>query len=122
LIFFKDRVNGDLYPAASDLSLDRLDAGGELPTEIKKVKKSYADATVDARLKGFAYCDVLDTIGCTPPEINVRDRTVVRRVNGGPISDDALTWHQLGFDFAFERDEYVFFSKCYALVNIWGGL
>lgn len=123
LIFFKDRVAGDLYPAASDLSLDRLDAAGELPVEIKaKSRKSYADATVDPKLKGFAYCDVVYNVDGTPPEINVRDRTVVSRISGEPISEDALAWHEFGFDYAFERDEYVFFYERYPLVNIWGGL
>jgi hypothetical protein len=123
LVARTSHVVGDLYPAASDFSLDRLDADGELPAEIKvKPKKSYADVTIDPKLKGFAYCDrvqgingVSSSIGNSVPAMN--------RINGDPISDDALTWHPFGFDYAFERDEYVFFYKAYPLVNIvFGGL
>jgi hypothetical protein len=118
LVARTSHVVGDLYPAASDFSLDRLDADGELPAEIKvKPKKSYADVTIDPKLKGFAYCDrvqgingVSSSIGNSVPAMN--------RINGDPISDDALTWHPFGFDYAFERDEYVFFYKAYPLVNI----
>jgi hypothetical protein len=120
LVVYTGHVGGDLYPAASDLSIDRLDAAGEMLPEIKaKQRKSWADATVDPNLKGFAYCDIADNIDNTPAAINSHSNA--NRVNGEPISDE-LTRVGTNFDYAFERDESVFFYKVYPLVNIWGGL
>jgi hypothetical protein len=120
VIFYKGHVAGDVYPAASDLSLDRLDDAGELPPEIKaKPRKSWADATVDPNLKGFAYCDIVSNIDDTPAAISSYNNA--NRVNGELISDE-LTRVGTNFDYAFERDESVIFYEVYPLVNIWGGL
>lgn len=123
LVLHPKHVIGDIYPAASDLSLDRLDAAGNLPVEIKtKSKKNYAEATIDPKLKGFAYCDRVDAIDGVPSEATVL-QPLANRINGEAISEDALTWHQAGFNYAFDRDEYVFFYKLYPLVSIaFGGL
>lgn len=122
LIFFSGRVAGNIYPAASDLSIDRLDFAGELPAEIKtKSKKSYADVTVDPKLKGFAYCDRVEGIDSVPSAIS-GPQPLMNRVNDEPI-DEELPLHGVQFDYAFERDEYVFFYKRYPMVNIvFGGL
>jgi hypothetical protein len=122
-IFYSGRVSGDVYPAASDLTLNRLDDTGELPPEIKtKSKKSFAEVTVDPKLKGFAYCDTVQGIDNTPSGISA-NQLLTDRINEEPISEEALTWHQWGFDYAFERDEYVFFYKRYLMVNlVFGGL
>jgi len=122
VIFYKGHVAGDVYPAMSDLSLDRLDDAGELPSAIKaKSKKSYAEATVDPKLKGFAYCDVVDGIDGEPSAIGVV-QPLANRINGEPINDELMRY-STNFDYAFERDEYVFFYKRYPLVNIvFGGL
>jgi hypothetical protein len=116
-------VIGDLYPAASDLSLDLLDETGKLPNEIReKSKKSFAEVTVDPKLKGFAYCNKAEAIDGVPTEVTVL-QPLANRINGETVSEEALTWHPNSFVFAFERDEYVFFYKSYPLVNIvFGGL
>jgi hypothetical protein len=107
----KDSAVGALYPARTDVSLNRLDDAGELPQEIKtKARKSYADVTVDPKLKGFAYCDRIQNIADTPATISLL-QLLADRINGEPISEDALTWHESQFDHAFERDEYVFFYQ-----------
>jgi hypothetical protein len=122
LIFFKGSVIGDLYPARSDSSLNRLDNAGESPTEIMaRSKKSYAEATVDPNLKGFADCDVVDNIDGAPAAINVREHASANRIDGEPI-DDELARYGTSFLFAVERDEYIFFYIRYPLTNIWGGL
>ena len=117
------RVVGDLYPAASDLSLDRLDGTGNLPDEIKsKSKKSHADVTIGPKLKGFAYCDRADNIDGVPTDATAL-QPLVDRIDGETVSEDALTSHPAGFDYAFERDDHVFFYKSYPLVNaVFGGL
>jgi hypothetical protein len=44
-------------------------------------------------------------------------------VHGSHKATSAWLRHGIGFDYAFERDEYVFFYKRYPLVNIvFGGL
>jgi len=126
MIFYKDRVVGDLYPAMSDLSINRLDADGALPPEIKaKSRKSWAESSVDPRLKGFAYCDVVDNIADTPSAIRVISREgalqpLANRVNGVPINDE-LAQYPTNFNYAFERDEYVFFYERYPMINVLSG-
>jgi hypothetical protein len=122
LVVYTNHVGGDVYPAKSDLSLDRLDDAGEPPAEVKvKSRKSYAEATVDPKLKGFAYCDVVDGIDGEPSSIGVL-QPLANRVNGEPISDE-LTRVGTNFDYAFERDESVIFYKRYVMVSIlFGGL
>ena len=123
LVLYPGHVVGDVYPAISDLSLDRLDASGNLPAEIRaKSPRSWAEANVDLKLKGFAYCDIVRNIEDTPSAVRVvAGQTFANRVNGEPI-DEELMRVATNFDFAFERDEYVFFYKSYPLVNIRGGL
>ena len=121
LVFYTNHVGGDVYPATSDFSLDRLDSSGELPREIKeKSKKSYAEATVDPKLKGFAYCDVVDGIDGEPSATGLL-QPLANRINSEPINDEVR--NGIGFDYAFERDVYAFFYKRYPLINIvLGGL
>jgi hypothetical protein len=122
MIFFTGHVVGALYPASSDLSLNRLDAAGELQADIKtKSRMSWAEATVSPQLEGFAYCDKVDNIDGIPSSINDPGKVYVARINGELI-DDELQRVVRNFDFAFERDEYVYFNKVYSLVNIFGGL
>jgi hypothetical protein len=122
LVVYTRHVGGDLYPAKSDISLDRLNDEGELPAEIRaKSRKSWADATVDPKLKGFAYCDRVNNLDGEPSSISVI-QLLATRINGEPISEEALTWHQDQFDYAFERDEYVFFYKLYPMVSLFSGL
>ncbi|WP_316184265.1 MULTISPECIES: hypothetical protein [unclassified Bradyrhizobium] len=122
LIFFAGHVVGDVFPATSDLSLNRLDAAGQLPAEVKaKSRKSYADVNVRPELKGFAYCDVVWNIDGLPSEINDPGNPNANRINGQPINEE-LERHTGDFDYAFERDEYVYFRKRYSLVNIFGGI
>lgn len=122
LIFFASNVVGDLYPASSDLSMNRLDAAGQLPAEIKaKARKSYADATVRPELKGFAFCDVVWNIDGLPSEISYPGNPNANRINGQQINEE-LNRATGDFAYAFERDEYVHFYKRYSLVNIFGGL
>jgi hypothetical protein len=118
----KDSAVGALYPARSDVSFNRLDDSGELSAEAKaKSRKSWAEANVDPQLKGFAYCDLVNNIAGLPSAVSYL-QLLASRVNGEPISEDALTWHEDQFSYAFERDEYVFFSRTYPLVSIFGGL
>jgi hypothetical protein len=122
LVVYTKHVVGNVYPAASDLSLNRLTAEGELPAEIRaKSRKSWAEASVDPKLKGFAYCDVVNNIEDVPLAVRPLGQTIVNRVNGEPINEDLMRV-ATNFDYAFDRDEYVFFYKSYPLVNIWGGL
>lgn len=122
LILATGHVVGAVYPAKSDLSLNRLDVSGELPAEIKaKSRISYAEATVSPELKGFAYCDVVRNIDGVPSAINDPGNVYANRINGKQINEE-LGRFATNFDYAFERDEYVYFYKLYSLVNIFGGL
>jgi hypothetical protein len=117
----KDSAVGALYPALSDVSLNRLDQAGELPPEIKaKTIKSFADVTIDPKLKGFAYCDTEYNIAGKPSNIGLQ--LLTSRVNGESISEDTLTRREWSFDYAFERDEYVFFFRRYPMADAFGGL
>lgn len=126
LVFYTRRVEGDVYPATSDLSFDRLDGDGEPPPEIKaKAEKSYADATVDPKLKGFAYCDRVGNIADLPSAIRIvpregKPQPLANRVNGAPIIDE-LAQPVSNFDYAFDRDEYVFFYRVYPMINVLSG-
>lgn len=118
----KESAVGALYPARSDVSFNRLDDSGDLSVEIKaKSRKSWADGNTDPQLKGFAYCDLVDNVADTPSAVSYA-QLLDSRVNGEPISEDALTWHESQFSFAFERDEYVFIFRTYPLVSAFGGL
>lgn len=122
LIFFSGHVVGAVYPAKSDLSLNRLDDAGQLPEEIRtKSVKSYAEATFAPALKGFAYCDLAYNIADTPSAVRVLGQITGNRVNGELINED-LGRVLTNFSYAFERDEYVIFYKHYSLVDLFGGL
>jgi hypothetical protein len=127
VISYKDWVTGALYPAKSDLSFNRLDDNGELPAEIKaKSKKSYAEAEIDPKLKGFAYCDRVRNIDGQPSAVRILPpeggmQPLVNRINGEAI-DEELQRIGTNFGYAFERDEYVIFYKSHSLVDIFGGL
>jgi hypothetical protein len=122
LIFFTGYVVGDVYPATSDLSLNRLDAAGQLPAEIEeKARKSYTDVNVSPELKGFAFCDVVWNIDGLPSAINAPGNPNANRINGQQINEE-LQRITTDFAYAFERDEYVYFYKRYLLMNIFGGL
>lgn len=120
----KNSAVGALYPAKSDLSLNRLDDAGELPHEIKvKSRKSYAEADVDPKLRGFLYCDRVQNISGVPSAVSVI-QPLANRINGDSISEEALSWHEGNrFLDIFERDEYVIFDRVYSLVDVvFGGL
>jgi len=126
VIFYKDWVIGTLYPAKTDLSFNLLDDSGELPAEIKaKSRKSWAEASVDPKLKGFAYCNSESATAAVPSVVAVFGpngmQPLANRINGEPISEE-LQRVGTNFGYAFERDEYVIFGKGYSLVDIWGGL
>ncbi|QQO14351.1 hypothetical protein JJB99_34510 [Bradyrhizobium diazoefficiens] len=122
LIFFKERVAGDVYPASSDLSMNRLDAAGLLPAEIRaKARKSYIDVNVGYKLKGFAFCDVVWNIDGLPSEINDPGNLNANRIDGQQINEE-LNRVTGDFGHAFERDEYVFFRVRLSVANIFGGL
>lgn len=122
LIFFTGQVVGDVYPASSDLSMNRLDAAGQLSAEIRaKARMSYADVSVRPELKGFAFCDVVGNIDGVPSEISYPGNPNANRINGQQINED-LNRVTGDFAYAFERDQYVYFYKRYSLANIFGGL
>ncbi len=122
VIFFTRHVVGDVFPANSDLSINRFDAAGELPPEINaKARMDYAEVNVSPELKGFAFCDVVRNIDSVPFAINDPGRLYANRINGEQI-DEELQRVGSNFDYAFERDENVYFYKNYSLVNIFGGL
>jgi hypothetical protein len=119
----KDSAVGALYPAKTDLSFNRLDDSGELPAEIKaKLKKGFAEVSVDPQLKGFAYCDTAQpNIDGVPSAVSVI-QPLANRINGEPINEE-LQRNSNNFDHAFERDEFVIFERSYWLANIvFGGL
>lgn len=126
VISYKHWAVGTLYPARTDLSFNLLDDKGELPAEIKaKAKKSYAEATVDLKLKGFAYCDDGAAAKDVPESVALFGaagmQSLVNRIDGVPISDE-LQRVGTNFDYAFERDEYVIIAHGAELANIFGGL
>jgi len=123
VIFFGGHVVGEVYPASSDLSLNRLDAAGELPAEVKaKERMGYSEANVSPDLKGFALCDVVRNIDAVPSAINFpTGRRYANRINGEQINEE-LQRSSSNFDYAFARDEYVYFYKSYSLVSLFGGL
>jgi hypothetical protein len=122
VIFFSSHVVGEVYPASSDLSLNRLDAAGELSAEINaKARMGYSEANVSPELKGFAFCDVVRNIEGVPSAINFPGRLYANRINGEQINEE-LQRSGSNFDYAFARDENVYFYKSYSLVSIFGGL
>jgi hypothetical protein len=123
MIFFTGHVAGEVYPASSDLSLNRLDAAGELSAEINaKTRMGYSEANVSPELKGFATCDVVRNIAGVPSAINFpAGRLYANRINGEQINEE-LQRSGSNFDYAFERDENIYFYKDYSLVTIFGGL
>lgn len=109
-------------PASSDLSLNRLDAAGELSAEVKaKERMGYSEAKVSPELKGFALCDVVRNIDGLPSAINSAGRLYANRIDGKEISEE-LQRIGSNFDYAFQRDENVYFYKSYSLVSLFGGL
>jgi hypothetical protein len=57
-IFFNRQVAGAVYPARSDLSINRLQPSGELSAEMKaKERLDYSAVEVQPELRGFAFCD-----------------------------------------------------------------
>jgi hypothetical protein len=122
-IRFADRVVGDVYPARTDLSLNQLGSDGELPLAIKaKSKLSWSEAEVRPDLRGFAYCDAtIFRIAGVPDRLHDNTAHYVNLINGVPIGEE-LEIVTTNTDFAFERDEYVVFSRTYQLGDIFGGL
>jgi hypothetical protein len=122
-ISFARRVTGDVYPARTDLSLNRLGPDGQLPPEIEvKSRLSWSEAEVRPELKGFAFCDrgVFNVEG-TPERLHNLSVRKLNGVDGEPISEE-LQLVGTNFDFAFERDERVVFYRNYQLADIFGGL
>jgi hypothetical protein len=111
-IFFKRQVEGDVYPARTDLSINRLEPGGELPAEMKaKERLDYSAVEVQPELRGFAFCDAsvvsIDDVPKWPNQYRYANR-----INGEQISE-ALPMNGLNYDIAFERDEYIIFLRTY---------
>ncbi|WP_420970807.1 hypothetical protein [Bradyrhizobium sp. B120] len=122
LIFYTGHVVGDVYPASSDLSLNRLDDAGHLPAEIEaKPRKSHADVSVRPELKGFAFCDVVLNIAGLPSVISNFGNPNANRINGQQINEE-LNRVTGDFGYAFERDQYIYFRERYSLVSVFGGL
>lgn len=122
LIFFTQRVVGDVYPASSDLSMNRLDGDGQLSAEVRaKSRKSYFDGRLRPELKGFAFCDIVGNIDGLPPEISGFGNPNANRINGQQISEE-LNRVTGDFGHAFERDEFVIFRERYSLADIFGGV
>jgi hypothetical protein len=57
-IFYNRQVEGDVYPARTDLSINRLEPDGELPAEMKaKERLDYSAVEIQPELRGFAFCE-----------------------------------------------------------------
>ena len=119
---------GEVYPARTDLTPNRLGPDGYLPKEVAaKSLLSWAEAEARPELRGFAYCDKVPNIDGLPSFINVGMNLgrVVNRINGEVIQGyppRATGAGRTSFSFALERDEYVYLYRDDGLVNIFGGL
>ena len=119
-IFFKRQVEGDVYPTRTDLSINRLEPGGELPAEMKaKERLDYSAVEVQPELRGFAFCDAsvvsIDNMPKWPNQYRWANR-----INGEQISE-ALGKHA-NYDIAFERDEFILFLRTYEFANSFAAL
>jgi len=128
LIRYKEHVAGEVYPAHTDLTPNRLDPDGYLPKDVAaKSQLSWTEADVQPELRGFAYCDHVQNIDGLPSYINVaiNMHRIVNRINGEVIEEyppRATGNGRTRFDFALERDEYIYLYRDFGLVNIFGGL
>ncbi|MDH6259669.1 hypothetical protein [Bradyrhizobium sp. BR13661] len=118
VIFFNRQVEGDVYPAHTDLSINRLEPSGELPAEMNaKERLDYSAAEIKPELRGFAFCDSsivsIDGAPQWPPKYLYRN---ANRINGEAISEQLAKWGTNYF-FAFERDEYIIFLRMYELAS-----
>jgi hypothetical protein len=125
VIFYNQRVEGDLYPAKTDLTINRLTPDGELPAEARtKEKLDWSAAEIKPQLRGFAWCNGPEpgvTIADLPPRVFSNNNRNVNRINGEAISEK-LQSYSTNFNIAFERDEYVVFSRNYQLASSFGAL
>jgi hypothetical protein len=115
-IFFNRNVEGDVYPARSDLSINRLEPSGELSAEMKaKERLDYSAVEIQPGLRGFAFCDTsVISIGGVPKWPN--QYRYANRINGQQISE-TLMEQGTNYDIAFERDEYILFFRTYELAS-----
>jgi len=118
VIFFSRQVEGDVYPAHTDLSINRLEPTGELAAEMRaKERLDYSAAEIKPELRGFAFCDssIVSINGAPqwPPKYLYRN---VNRVNGEAISEQ-LAKYGTNYSIAFERDEYIIFLRIYELAS-----
>lgn len=118
VIFFSHQVEGDVYPAHTDLSINRLEPTGELPAEMSaKERLDYSAAEIEPELRGFAFCDssIVSINGAPPlpPQYLYRN---ANRINGEAISEE-LDKHGSNYLIAFERDEYIIFLRTYELAS-----
>jgi hypothetical protein len=115
-IFFNRQVEGDVYPARTDLSINRLEPGGELPAAMRaKERLDYSAVEVQPELRGFAFCDSsVISIKNVPKWPN--QYRYANRINGEQISE-VLGKHGTNYDIAFERDEYILFLRTYEFAN-----
>jgi hypothetical protein len=114
-------VSGDLYPARTDLSLDRLDDGGELLPEIKaKPQLSWSEVQVKPELRGFAYCErTVFSIASLPDQLFKNGYRYLNKINGETVEQQVVSTSE---GTAFERDEYAIFPHTYQIGSIFGGL
>jgi hypothetical protein len=114
-------VSGDLYPARTDLSLNRLDDGGELLPEIKaKPQLSWSEVQVEPELRGFAYCErTIFSIASLPGQLFKNGYRYLNKINGATVEQQVVSTTE---GTAFERDEYAIFPHTYQIGSIFGGL
>ncbi|TWC00719.1 hypothetical protein FBZ93_105519 [Bradyrhizobium macuxiense] len=119
VIFFRNSVSGEVYPARTDHSINKLGDDPDLPTEMTaKRKPSWSDIEIKPELRGFAFCEgTAVTIWRTPFQ-NIR---YANRVNGEEINEQQAIWGT-NFFYAFERDEYVIFARQYGLADSFAAL
>ncbi|KJC40905.1 hypothetical protein [Bradyrhizobium sp. LTSP857] len=118
VIFFNRQVEGDVYPAHTDLSINKLEPTGELPAELSaKERLDYSAAETKPELRGFAFCDSsivsIDGAPQWPSKYLYRN---ANRIDGEAISEQLAKWGT-NYDIAFERDEYIIFLRTYELAS-----
>jgi len=114
-------VSGDLYPARTDLSINRLDDAGELIPEVRaKPQLSFSEVEVRPELRGFAYCErTVFNLADLPDRLFNNTFRYLNKIDGEPIAQQIVSTSE---GMAFERDEYAVFPHTYHVATIFGGL
>ncbi|CUT12163.1 hypothetical protein BF49_3243 [Bradyrhizobium sp.] len=115
VIFYNRQVEGDVYPAHTDLSISWLGRDGELPAEMSaKERIDEIAAEIRPELRGFAFCDSSVVKIEDAPDWPTRYRyRYANRINGEMVVEQPTSSRII----AFERNEYIIFFRRYGLAS-----